>query len=342
MLLSAGDKLGPYEILAPIGAGGMGEVYRARDRQLEREVAVKVLPRAFAEDPERLARFDREAKILAALNHHNIAVIHGLHQQDGIHCLVMEYVPGESLRGPLKLEEVLRIARQIADGLEEAHRKTIVHRDLKPANIKITPEGKVKILDFGLAKALGLPIASASDSTLTLGLGETRESAIMGTPPYMSPEQARGEKADHRTDIWAFGCVLYEALTGKRAFGGKTSIDILTAVVSATPDWSALPVSTPATLRMVLEWCLDKDASRRLQSIADARVLLERTVALGAEAGSASPPRRPLPLRGPPAPPGGWRCSPSSDCSAQRSSARSSCAILTPMQPSFGWTLSRR
>ena len=257
----------------------MGEVYRARDAKLNRDVAIKVLPEAFARDPERLARFEREAQLLAALNHPNIAGIYGLHQQDGVYCLVMEYVPGEVLRGPLKIDEVQRIARQMASGMEEAHAKAIVHRDLKPANIKLTPEGKVKILDFGLAKALGPAEPSDSDSTLTAPLGETREGAIMGTPPYMSPEQARGEKTDHRTDIWAFGCVLYEALTGKRAFAGKTSLDVLTAVVSATPNWAALPASTPASLRQVLEWCLDKDASRRLQSITDARLLLERTPA---------------------------------------------------------------
>src|SRR6266852_4269963 len=209
MPLSVGDKLGPYEILAPLGAGGMGEVYRARDTKLEREVAVKILPDALAQDPERLARFEREAKVLAALNHPNIAQIYGLEQR----ALVMELVEGETLKGPLPIETALDYARQIADALEAAHEKGITHRDLKPANIMITPEGTVKVLDFGLAQ-LNRDRQGADDSTLTMS--PTRTGMIMGTAAYMSPEQARGQKVDRRADIWAFGAVLYEMLTGKR------------------------------------------------------------------------------------------------------------------------------
>ena len=284
MTLAPGSRVGGFEILALAGKGGMGEVYRAHDTQLNRDVAIKVLPEALAREPQRLARFQREAQLLAALNHPNIAGIYGLHQEGSTFCLVMEYVPGADLRGPLKLDEALRVARQVADGLEEAHSKPIIHRDLKPANIKLTPDGKVKILDFGLAKAMGSSVPEDSDATLTMAAGETREGTILGTPAYMSPEQARGEKSDHRVDIWAFGCVLFEALTGKRAFEGKTTIDILSAVLNTEPNWAALPANTPAATREVLELCLRKDAARRLQSIADARVLLDRTAASGVEA----------------------------------------------------------
>ena len=240
MALSAGTKLGQYEVLAQIGAGGMGEVYRARDTKLERDVAIKVLPEAFARDPDRLARFQREAKLLASLNHDNIATIHGLEEQGGTHFLVMEMVEGETLaeqirRGPVELDEALRITTQICDALEHAHEKPVIHRDLKPANVKVTPEGKVKVLDFGLAKAFAgdggaisaaAPVIDSNSPTLSrlpagyqqADFSPTLPGVILGTAAYMSPEQARGKTVDKRTDIWALGCVLYELLTGHGAF----------------------------------------------------------------------------------------------------------------------------
>ncbi len=250
MPLESGARLGPYEIIEPIGAGGMGEVFKARDTKLGREVAVKVLAEAFTQNPERLARFEREARLLASLNHPNIATIHDIEESDGVRFLVMELVPGETLaeritQGPLAVEETLPIFRQIAEALEAAHEKGIIHRDLKPANVKITPDGLVKVLDFGLAKALvdEEPTADFSQSpTLTKG---TALGAIMGTAAYMSPEQARGKTVDKRTDIWAFGCCLYEALTGRKAFEGETVTDTLAAVVNREPDWDALPRTTP-------------------------------------------------------------------------------------------------
>src|SRR5713226_10767646 len=229
MPLSAGTKLGPYEILAPIGAGGMGEVYRARDTKLDRDVAIKVLPEALAQDPERLARFEREAKVLAALNHPNIAQIYGLEQR----ALVMELVEGETLKGPLPLETALNYAKQIADALEAAHEKGITHRDLKPANIMVTPAGVVKVLDFGLATVTQPSAASEGDpaNSPTLTMRATQAGMIMGTAEYMSPEQARGKPVDKRADIWGFGVVLYEMLTGTRPFRGDTLTDVLAAVV---------------------------------------------------------------------------------------------------------------
>src|SRR6202049_996461 len=219
MPLSAGTKLGPYEILAPIGEGGMGEVYRARDTKLKRDVAIKILPEVFARDPERMARFQREAEVLASLNHPNIAAIYGIEER----ALVMELVEGDSPNGPLPLDDAWKIASQIATALEYAHEKGVIHRDLKPANIKITPDGVVKLLDFGLAKAIDDPVTSADPSNSpTLTLGATRVGVILGTAPYMSSEQASGRPADRRADIWSFGAVLYEMLAGKRAFGGDS------------------------------------------------------------------------------------------------------------------------
>jgi serine/threonine protein kinase len=215
MSLAAGTRLGPYEILAPIGAGGMGEVYRARDTRLKREVAVKVLPDSFASDPERMARFQREAEVLASLNHPNIAQIYGVEER----ALVMELVEGENLKGPLPIETALVYAKQIADALEAAHEQGIIHRDLKPANVKVSPEGVVKVLDFGLAKAAEEPAGDLQNSP-TQTISPTRMGTILGTAAYMSPEQARGKAVDKRTDIWAFGCVLHEMLTGKPAFQG--------------------------------------------------------------------------------------------------------------------------
>src|SRR6266478_6079072 len=267
MPLFAGDRLGPYEILAPIGAGGMGEVYKARDSRLEREVAIKVLPAVLAQDPERLARFEREAKVLASLNHPNIAQIYGVEESDGVRALVMELVPGETLKGPLPLERALNYAKQIADALEAAHDKGITHRDLKPSNIIITPAGVVKVLDFGLAAYR--PAREGGESTLTMS--PTRPGAIMGTAAYMSPEQARGEPVDKRADIWAFGVVLYEMLTGTPTFVRETASDTLAAVLKDEPEWNRVPQKAQRLLRR----CLEKDPKRRLRDIADAMALIE-------------------------------------------------------------------
>src|ERR1700720_4067394 len=255
MALAKGTKLGSYEVVAPIGAGGMGEVYQAHDSKLGRDVAIKVLPSAFVHDPERLARFQREAKMLAALNHPNIATIHGLEQSNGTSYLVMELVSGETLAervkrdGVVPVEEALAIAKQIAEALEAAHEKGIIHRDLKPANVKLTPEGKVKVLDFGLAKAFaGDTSTEDMSNSPTLSMAATMQGVILGTAAYMSPEQARGKAVDKRTDIWAFGCVLFELLTGKAAFQGEDVTDILAAVVKTEPDWTTLPAATPTSV----------------------------------------------------------------------------------------------
>src|ERR1700693_5684002 len=272
MSLAPGTRLGPYEIVAPIGAGGMGEVYRARDTRLKREVALKVLPDAFAGDPERMARFQREAEVLASLNHPNIAQIYGVEER----ALAMELVEGKTLPCPLPVETTLRYAKQIAEALEYAHERGVVHRDLKPANIKITPEGVVKVLDFGLAKVLeDEPPASSLTNSPTLTVGHTRAGVILGTAAYMSPEQAVGRPVDRRSDIFSFGAVLYEMHTGKRAFTGAATPDVLEAVVKDDPDWSALPAGTPAYLRRLLERTLTKDRKLRLQAIGEARIVLE-------------------------------------------------------------------
>jgi len=275
-----GRTLSHYKVLEKIGEGGMGEVFLAKDTKLDREVAVKVLPAAFSENKERLARFEREARLLASLNHPNIAAIYELEESDGVHFLALEYVPGETLaerikQGPIPVDEALPLFKQIAEGLEAAHEKGVIHRDLKPANIKVTPEGKVKVLDFGLAKALQeeTPLVDSSQSpTLTKG---TALGTIMGTAAYMSPEQARGKAVDKRTDIWAFGCCLYEALTGKTAFLGDTVTDTIAKIVEREPDWEALPATTPTLLRRLLRRCLTKDPTHRLQHIGDARIEIE-------------------------------------------------------------------
>jgi hypothetical protein len=293
MSLAVGTKLGPYEILSPLGAGGMGEVFRARDAKLNRDVAIKVLPEAVAEDAERLARFQREAQVLASLNHPHIAAIYGLEKAGNLEALVLELVEGETLAekiaaGPIPLDETLAIARQIADALEAAHEKGIVHRDLKPANVKVTPEGKVKVLDFGLAKAYAGESAGGSSADLsrspTLLQAGTQAGIILGTAAYMSPEQARGKAVDKRADIWAFGAVVYEMLTGRKAFEGETVSDTLAAVLTREPDWSALPVGTPAGLQDLLRRCLDRDPRQRLRDIGDARLLLDRGPGIGEEA----------------------------------------------------------
>jgi len=269
-------QVGPYRIVSPLGVGGMGEVYRAHDSKLGRDVAIKTLPAEFARDPERLARFRREARTLASLNHPNIAAIYGLEESGDVDCLVLELVEGDTLSGPLPLDKALEYARQVAEALEAAHEKGIVHRDLKPNNVKVTPQGRVKVLDFGLAKAIWGPEENQDLSQLaTVTNVETVAGHILGTPPYMSPEQARARDVDKRTDIWAFGCLLYELLTGKRAFQGETLKDTIAAVLEREPDWQALPAKTPAKIRELLRQCLQKDAGRRLQTIADARGTIE-------------------------------------------------------------------
>ena len=281
-----GRTVGNYRITELIGAGGMGEVYRAQDVRLSRDVAIKALPDAFAQDAERLARFEREAKLLAALNHPNIASIYGLEQADGRPFLVMELVEGQALsdrlkKGPIPLDETLDICRRIAEGLEAAHEKGIIHRDLKPANVKVTPEGKVKILDFGLARALQDPSATADISlSPTISSNMTRAGVILGTAAYMSPEQAKMKTVDKRTDVWAFGCVLYECLTGQRAFQGENLAETIASVLKNDPDWDLLPAETPRSVRAVLRECLQKDPSRRLRDVADAFIGIEE---LGAE-----------------------------------------------------------
>jgi eukaryotic-like serine/threonine-protein kinase len=299
MALPPGAWLGAYEVLSALGAGGMGEVYRAKDSKLKREVALKVLPADVARDRERLARFQREAEVLAALNHPHIAQIYGLEQVGEVSALVMELVEGEDLslriaRGPLPLDEALPVARQIVDALETAHEQGIIHRDLKPANVKVRPDGTVKVLDFGLAKAV-----EAGASRPGLGSGEpthhgsaplansptitshamTMHGVILGTAAYMAPEQAKGRPVDKRADIWAFGCVLYEMLTGRPAFEGEDATDTIAEVLKSNVDFSVLPPSTPANVRRLLERCLQRDPRQRLRDIGDARVEMEPSAA---------------------------------------------------------------
>ena len=273
-----GKTLSHYKVIEKIGQGGMGEVYRAEDTNLSRDVAIKVLPEQFTKDPQRLARFQREAKLLASLNHPNIAAIHSFEHSDDIHFLVLELVPGETLqervaKGPVPVEEALEVCRQIAEGVEAAHEKGVIHRDLKPANVKVTPEGKVKILDFGLAKAFEeeTPVTDISQSP-TLTEEMTRAGVILGTAAYMSPEQAKGEVVDKRADVFAFGCVLYELLTGKRTFDGKTITETLGAIIHKEPDWDGLPATTPWRIQELLRRCLTKDAHDRLRDIATVRI----------------------------------------------------------------------
>ncbi|HXV59267.1 MAG TPA: protein kinase [Vicinamibacteria bacterium] len=292
--LATGTSLDAYEIVSAIGAGAMGDVYRARDTKLERDVAIKVLPKEFARVGERLERFEREARLLASLNHRGIATLHGLERYGETRYLVMELVEGETLeerieKGPLAVDEALALAKQIAEALESAHMRGVIHRDLKPANIKITPDGQVKVLDFGLAKALDDDPIDASAST------GTRAGTILGTAAYMSPEQARAQFVDTRTDIWAFGCVVYEMLTGHRAFPAEAVPDIFAAVVGEEPDWNALPLPTPIRVKDMLRRCLRKDAFTRLRDIGDARIEIDDAwnEPLASE---KAPVRRPLPL----------------------------------------------
>ncbi|MDQ3349224.1 MAG: serine/threonine-protein kinase, partial [Acidobacteriota bacterium] len=310
MKFTTGSRIGAYEILGTLGAGGMGVVYRGRDAKLQRDVAIKVLPDLFARDPERLARFEREARTLAALNHPHVAQVYGLVElpESGSHGLVLEFVDGEEVAqrimraGAMPVDEALQLAGQIAEALEAAHDLGIIHRDLKPANIKVRPDGQVKVLDFGLAKALA-PAESGADPTravldqsptITSPFQMSQAGVILGTAAYMAPEQAKGKPVDKRADIWAFGCVLFEMLTGKRPFAGEDVTDTLAAVVRGEPDWAALPQDTPSSVRTLLRRCLEKDRRERLPDIGAAR--LELKDALRAER-SAVPPAHPAPPR---------------------------------------------
>ncbi len=279
-----GKTLGHYEITSQLGKGGMGEVFQAKDQVLGREVAIKVLPEEFAKDADRVARFQREAKVLASLNHPNIAAIHGLEQSEGKNFLVLELVEGQTLAdrikaGPIPVEESLKLALQIAEALEAAHEKGVIHRDLKPANIKVTPDGRVKVLDFGLAKAYAGDREEINlSNSPTLSDAATQQGVILGTAAYMSPEQARGKAVDKRADIWAFGCVLYEMLTGRAAFSGRDVTDILAAVIRSEPEWGNLPANLHGRLREVLERCLKKDAKDRYRDIFDVMVDIQRVL----------------------------------------------------------------
>jgi len=283
-MLSAGSKIGSYEVVSPLGAGGMGEVYRARDSKLGRQVALKILPEAFARDPDRMARFEREARVLASLNHTHIATIFGVEDSGSSRALVMELVEGPTLAdrlrsGPIPMAEALPIARQICDALEYAHEHGVIHRDLKPANIKFTADDSTKVLDFGLAKALeGDPASVDIATSPTMSRMATMAGILLGTAAYMSPEQAKAKSVDRRADIWAFGCVLYEMLSGTMAFHGETVTDTLAAVIKEEPDWSLLPAGTPVRVRVLLQRCLQKDPKQRLQAIGDARIALDEVL----------------------------------------------------------------
>ena len=312
MPLASGTRLGHHEILSSLGAGGMGEVYRAADTRLKRQVAIKILPPDVARDPARLARFQREAEVLASLNHPHIAAIYGLEEADGVNAIVMELVDGPTLadridRGPIPIEEALPIARQIAEALEAAHEQGIVHRDLKPANVKLRDDGAVKVLDFGLAKARG-GAGDSTDAAATIlvansptiapsgarpadrARGMSEAGAIVGTAAYMSPEQARGQAVDKRTDVWAFGAVLYEMLAGKPAFAGESVSDVIAAVLKTTPDWSALPRDVPAPIVTLIQRCLEKDRRTRIGDIAVARFVLSGDATTAAPLAPVQPP----------------------------------------------------
>ncbi len=290
-----GRSLTHYEILDEIGQGGMGVVYRARDNELGREVAIKVLPEEFSADTERLSRFEREARLLATLNHPHIATIHELGHSEEVHFLVMELVEGEDLsrrinRGALPIQEALPIMKQIAEALSVAHEKGIVHRDLKPANVKVTSEGNVKVLDFGLARTVATDPFPSNSSRSPIVTREGRErGVILGTAAYMSPEQAEGKTVDRRTDIWSFGCVFFEALTGRRAFDGKTVSDTIELVLEREPDWTLLPAKTPVKIRDLLRRCLQKDPRRRLRDIGDAGIEIAEALAEPSSPSLAAP-----------------------------------------------------
>ena len=306
MTLEPDACLGIYRIIGPLGAGGMGEVYRAEDTKLKREVAIKVLPEAFARDEERMKRLEREAQVLASLNHPNIGSIYGLEDIDGVRALVLELVEGPTLaerieQGPIPLEEALPIAQQMAEALSEAHEHRIIHRDLKPANVKLTPSGDVIVLDFGLAKALtgegaGSGVSSELSQSPTLSRHATAAGVILGTAAYMSPEQAKGKAVDRRTDIWAFGVVLYEMLTGKRLFHKEDVSETLAAVLRAEPDWSALPAETPSPIRRLLRRALRKNTRERLSDISDARLEIDEALDASEEVIATPQKLRTLPL----------------------------------------------
>jgi len=302
MPLTPGSQLGVFTITGPIGVGGMGEVYQATDTNLKRQVAIKVLPSSVAGDADRLARFQREAEVLAALNHPHIAAIYGLEKTPDGTALVMELVEGEDLsrriaRGAIPVEEALPIARQIAEALEAAHEQGIVHRDLKPANIKVRADGTVKVLDFGLAKAVDAPggVSPSTSGSLTTP-AMTQAGMILGTAAYMAPEQARGKTVDKRADIWAFGAVLFEMLTATRAFGGEDVADVLSRVLQQEPDLAALPVGTPLGVRTLVARCLVKDPRQRLRDIGDARLALDGAFETAASSAAVAP----LPARATP------------------------------------------
>ena len=302
MTLASGTRLGSYQIVAPIGAGGMGEVYRARDSKLGRDVALKVLPAAFAANAERMARFEREARLLAALNHPHIAAIYGLEESSGTPALVMELVEGPTLAdriaaGSIPPDEALPIAKQIAEALEYAHEKGVIHRDLKPANIKVKPDGTVKVLDFGLAKALTEDSSTVDmNNSPTLSMGATLAGVILGTAAYMSPEQAKGKPADRRADIWAYGVVLCEMLTGQRLYTGETAAETLAAVLMKEPALDGLPTNTPAAIRNLLHRCLERDPRRRLQHIGEARIAIDDALSGAAPAAPVTPQRAQPPV----------------------------------------------
>ena len=292
-----GREIGSYRIVAPLGAGGMGEVYRATDLRLRRDVAIKILPEAFALDADRLARFEREARVLASLNHPHIGGIHGLEEDGDIRALVLELVEGLTLAerlvsGPLPIHEALTYSRQIADALEAAHEKGICHRDLKPANIKITPDGKAKVIDFGLARADDVAVTGDLSHSPTITAIATGTNVILGTAAYMSPEQARGKVVDRRADVWAFGCVIYEMLTARQAFSGETVVDTLSAILSREPDWRLLPREAPSAIHRLLHRCLARDLKRRIHDISDARIEIEDALDAGGE--TLEPERRGL------------------------------------------------
>src|SRR5262245_39964786 len=297
MSLQVGEKLGSYEITSLLGKGGMGEVYRAHDSKLKRDVAIKALPEEFSRDHDRVSRFQREAEGLASLNHSNIASIYDLEEANESRFLIMELVEGETLaerisRGPLPIEDALNIAKQICEALEAAHEKGIIHRDLKPGNVKIVPDGKVKVLDFGLAKALESgPVNPALSHSPTLSMAATNAGLILGTAAYMSPEQAKGRTVDKRADIFAFGCILYEMLTSHTAFDGEDVQDILGAVLRSEPDWTRLPAATPPGIRKLLRRCLEKNLKNRRADAADGRIDIEESLATPT-AGPATPDSR--------------------------------------------------
>src|SRR5688572_8722959 len=301
MPLASGSRFGSFDIVGLLGAGGMGEVYQARDGRLNRGVALKVLLELTANDPDHVARFKREAQLLASLSHPGIAAIYGFEEADGVHALVLELVEGPTLaeriaKGPIPIEDALPIALQIAEALEAAHELGIVHRDLKPANVKVSNQDVVKVLDFGLAKALDhdLSRVDASQSP-TLTVHATRMGVILGTAAYMAPEQARGKAVDRRADVWAFGCVLYEMLTGRRAFEGEVISETLASVLRGEPDWTALPSSTPRVIRQLLRRCLVKDPRERLQAIGDARIEIKEAMTGGDETSvSTAAPSHPM------------------------------------------------